>query len=200
MLKTNTIGRAGEHYVAAEINRRGAYASPFSGNVPGIDVIATDARQERVAFIQVKTKRVEGHRWPASLSHGWVIPEDACECFCLGTCDPDGCIGAAIKSRNHPHHERATDLLSLCEKRGKVDHYWVFVSLEELGFWVIPDDDVRKFIRRHHTRYLEERGGHRPGSKHASLGTRIGPQDFADWRGRWSVLCLGLPDSPPAPL
>ena len=30
---SDRIGRAGEHYVAAELNRRGAYAAPFSGNV-----------------------------------------------------------------------------------------------------------------------------------------------------------------------
>ncbi len=42
---SNRIGRAGEHYVAAELNRRGAYASPFSGNVPGIDIVATDAKR-----------------------------------------------------------------------------------------------------------------------------------------------------------
>ena len=62
---TDKVGRAGEHYVAAELNRRGAYASPFSGNVPGIDIVATDDDMKRMAYIQVKTKR--GH---SKLAHG----------------------------------------------------------------------------------------------------------------------------------
>ena len=51
--RTDNIGRAGEHYVAAELNRRGAYASPFSGNVPGIDIVATDQDRQQMAYIQV---------------------------------------------------------------------------------------------------------------------------------------------------
>ena len=70
-LSTDNIGRAGEHYVAAKLNRRGAYASPFSGNVPGIDIIATDDDQNRMAYIQVKTKRGRGN-WHMSLNHGWA--------------------------------------------------------------------------------------------------------------------------------
>ena len=69
---TDTIGRAGEHYVAAELNRRGVYASPFSGNVPGIDIVATDHLRERMVYIQVKTKRTAGN-WHMSLGHGWII-------------------------------------------------------------------------------------------------------------------------------
>ena len=66
---TDKVGRAGEHYVAAELNRRGAYASPFSGNVPGIDIVATDDDQKCTAYIQVKTKRDHG-KWHMSLNHG----------------------------------------------------------------------------------------------------------------------------------
>ena len=54
---TNYIGRAGEHYVAAELNRLEVYATPFSGNLPGIDVLATSTDGEHTALIQVKTKR-----------------------------------------------------------------------------------------------------------------------------------------------
>ena len=100
--RTDTIGRAGEHYVAAELNRRGAYASPFSGNVPGIDIVATDRRQERTLFIQVKTKR-KGN-WPLSLAHGWEIPTPNPVCLCLGTCKPGSC------KDDHQHHLDAKDL------------------------------------------------------------------------------------------
>lgn len=55
-LHTGQVGPAGEHYVAAEIHRRGGYAVTFSGNMKGIDLLASDAGHVRKIAIQVKTK------------------------------------------------------------------------------------------------------------------------------------------------
>ena len=45
--RNQQIGRAGEHYVAAELNRRGTYAVTFTGNMPKIDVMASNAERTR---------------------------------------------------------------------------------------------------------------------------------------------------------
>lgn len=50
------VGRAGELLVAAEIHRRGGYATAFSGNMPGIDILASNVDHSRLVTIQVKTK------------------------------------------------------------------------------------------------------------------------------------------------
>lgn len=55
-LKTHQVGQAGEHYVAAELHRRGAYAVTFSGNMPDIDILASNVDRTRTISIQVKTK------------------------------------------------------------------------------------------------------------------------------------------------
>ncbi|MFT8178371.1 hypothetical protein ACLXNF_12375 [Mycobacteroides chelonae] len=55
-LTTQQVGSAGEHFVAAEIHRRGGYAVTFSGNMRDIDLLASDATHDRVIKIQVKTK------------------------------------------------------------------------------------------------------------------------------------------------
>lgn len=52
------VGRAGELYVAAEIHRRGGYAVTFAGNMPGIDILASDQDLVRRITIQVKTKTI----------------------------------------------------------------------------------------------------------------------------------------------
>ena len=39
------VARAGEHFVAAELNKRGAYAVTFAGNMPKIDLLACNADQ-----------------------------------------------------------------------------------------------------------------------------------------------------------
>jgi hypothetical protein len=50
------VARAGEMFVAAEINKRGGYAVTFAGNMPGIDILASDLADNRLISIQVKSK------------------------------------------------------------------------------------------------------------------------------------------------
>lgn len=63
------VGRAGEHLVAGEILRRGGHAVTFAGNMPDIDVLASDAAQHRTVWIQVKSKR-GGRVWQTSTARG----------------------------------------------------------------------------------------------------------------------------------
>ncbi|HRD10798.1 MAG TPA: hypothetical protein PLI79_02945 [Mycobacterium sp.] len=67
-LTTQQVGSAGEHFVAAEIHRRGGYAVTFSGNMHDIDLLASDANHDRVVSIQVKTK-TRG-TWQTSTTRG----------------------------------------------------------------------------------------------------------------------------------
>ena len=55
-------GQIGEYLVCAELGRRGLIATPFSGNVPTFDVLATDD-QCRTVPIQVKASRSDN--WPS---------------------------------------------------------------------------------------------------------------------------------------
>lgn len=56
-------GQIGEYLVCAELGRRGLIATPFAGNVPTFDVLATD-EMCRTVPIQVKASR--GDSWPSS--------------------------------------------------------------------------------------------------------------------------------------
>lgn len=71
MLRLNPtqVARAAEHFVVAEIHRRGGYAACFGGNMPDIDVIATDVEQTRTVTIQVKAKK-GGRTWQTSITRG----------------------------------------------------------------------------------------------------------------------------------
>lgn len=60
------VGRAGEYFVVAELNKRGAFAVPFAGNMPKIDIIACNSDESRTVYIQVKTKR-GGKTWHSSI-------------------------------------------------------------------------------------------------------------------------------------
>jgi hypothetical protein len=54
-------GQIGEYLVCAELGKRNLIATPFAGNVPAFDVLATDEFCRTVP-IQVKTTR--GDNWP----------------------------------------------------------------------------------------------------------------------------------------
>ena len=60
--KTQQIGRSGECYVAAELNRRGYDATTFTGNLPHVDILAVTPRWKAL-YIQVK----------AQTGRGWAI-------------------------------------------------------------------------------------------------------------------------------
>jgi hypothetical protein len=51
------VAQAGEYFVAAERNKRGAFAVTVAGNMPKIDIIASNCDSSRTVYIQVKTKR-----------------------------------------------------------------------------------------------------------------------------------------------
>jgi hypothetical protein len=55
-LTTQQVCEVGQHLVAAQIHLHGGYAPTFAGNMPGIDLLATDAELKRAVYIQVKTR------------------------------------------------------------------------------------------------------------------------------------------------
>jgi hypothetical protein len=64
--RNQQVGRAGEYFVVAELNKRGAFAVPFAGNMPSIDIIACNSDESCTVYIQVKTKR-GGKNWHSSI-------------------------------------------------------------------------------------------------------------------------------------
>jgi hypothetical protein len=64
--RNQQVGRAGENFVVAELNKRGAFAVTFAGNMPKIDIIASNTDESRTVYIQVKTKR-SGKSWQANI-------------------------------------------------------------------------------------------------------------------------------------
>ncbi len=69
-LTNQQVARAGELFVAAEIHRRGGYAVTFAGNMPGIDMLASDRDNTDRISIQVKTKGSKSQGWQTSTRKG----------------------------------------------------------------------------------------------------------------------------------
>lgn len=76
-LNTQQVAQAGEQFVSAELHRRGAYAVTFSGNMPNIDILASDLEQQRTVSIQVKTKAAG--TWHTTITRGEPREENPAE-------------------------------------------------------------------------------------------------------------------------
>lgn len=71
-LNTQQVQRVGEHFVVAELHRRGAYAE-FLGNLP-IVILACDIDRTREVSIHVKTKTAG--TWQTTIRRGRRRDED----------------------------------------------------------------------------------------------------------------------------
>ena len=64
-VRNQQVGCAGELFVAAELNKRGATATLYLTNTPRVDVVATDPEQRKTVHIQVKSSRSK--RWHGNI-------------------------------------------------------------------------------------------------------------------------------------
>jgi hypothetical protein len=63
-LTKGLTGIAGEYFVAAELSRRGFMASVLLRNNESIDIHASNAMNNKIFAIQVKTSQTEKNNWP----------------------------------------------------------------------------------------------------------------------------------------
>jgi hypothetical protein len=134
------VGRAGEHFVAGEILRRGGHASTFAGNMPDIDVLAADKQQDRTVWIQVKTKRA-GRAWQSSITRGRIRePENSPVRFWilvdLAPADPEYYVMPEwwIENDIHEAHSRYLDRHGGQRARTK-DSTHHAIPLERVAEW-----------------------------------------------------------------
>lgn len=141
---TKLTGAVGEFLVAAELCRRGLIATPFSGNVPYYDIVASD---EYGGHLVVQVKAVNKSSWQFDSSK-----------FVEITMDGDRQIlGSEIKD---PFPNLYCVFVALRELESR-DRYFIFS-------W----SELRTVIVNHHRDYLEKHGGVRPKaptSKHCSI-------------------------------
>ena len=80
MSNVNTVilGAAGEHFVMAELLRRGLVAAKAPEGVPHFDIVTTDINGQRLAAIQVKSRRDFAHGdkgWHMKAKHEELMSE-----------------------------------------------------------------------------------------------------------------------------
>jgi len=132
------VGQVGEFLICAELGRRGLIATPFAGNVPRFDVIATDEDCNTVP-IQVKTNNGTGS-WQCSGDKFLDIEYDA-----------KTTVQTVVGQRPLPDPDTIWALVWLGHRQNKDDR-----------FFVMMHRDFQRLVHEHHVAYLRQHNGIRP--------------------------------------
>ena len=152
------IKQVGEYRVAAELARRGLFASTFSGNIPYYDIVASHPQGGHVP-VQVKSK-ARGS-WQLNIGHYAEVTFDG-EIQHIGKAQPP-------------------------PTRGLV-YVFVDMGLDcEDQFYVIDWDSLCILLIEAHRAYLAKHGGRRPKNP-TSVHTAVGAKQLAAYRDRWEII------------
>jgi hypothetical protein len=159
-------GATGEFRVAAELCRRGLLATPFSGNVPHYDIVASGQQGGHVA-IQVKT--INRGAWQFDIRRFMQITLEE-------TPQGDRQVPGRVVREPYP---------------GLV---FVLVVLSQDGndrFFILTWKQLCQIIVSHYRRYLEKHGGVRPKAPR-SFHTLLTVDEVVDYEGRWEIIRRSL--------
>ena len=111
------VGRAGELFVAAELNRRGVLATLYLINTPRVDVVASSPVTSKTIAIQVKTKGPQSRAWQGNISR---IKEEVC-----GAADTDFIIFVSLNSLDGVPDYYVCNLREFAQKHLEQHNKWL---------------------------------------------------------------------------
>lgn len=156
---TKLTGAVGEFLVSGELCRRGLMATPFSGNVPHYDIIASD---EHGGHLVIQVKAINKTNWQF----------DASKFVDIKMKGDQQILGKRVKE---PYPDLFCVFVSLGDNN-TTDRYFVFS-------W----DRLSKIIYDHHKKYLEKHGGIRPRAPE-STHCSISISELETFENRWDLI------------
>ncbi len=161
------VGQIGEFLVCAELGRLGLIATPFAGNVPGYDVIATDERCNSVP-IQVKANN-GGKSWQLS-----------------------GDKYLEIDYNQKTKTQRVIRLKRLADPEIIFVFVWLGHHEEKPDrFFIVPHREYQKVVSRHYRANLKRHDGRRPKAPE-SRHTAIQLPELEPYEGCWNTILDAL--------
>ena len=161
---TKLTGATGEFLVAAELCRRGLMATPFAGNVPHYDIIASGQRGGHLA---IQVKAINGSTWQFNVRNFMKVEFDG----------KRQVPGAALRE---PYPNLQVVLVALENDSRQHDRYFVMSWLE-----------LRAIATKKYRRYLRKHDGIRPRAP-GSFHTAVAEAEVEDFEDRWEDLFEAL--------
>jgi hypothetical protein len=165
--RTNQLtGAVGEFLVAAELCRRGLLATPFAGNVPHYDIIASGQSGGHLA---VQVKAINGFNWQFDIRK-----------FADVRLSSDG--KQQVGGR---HPEPYPDLMCVLV---------VLAGTGKDRFFILEWKDLQDVLVRGYEAYLLKHGGVRP-KKADSFHDSLGIEDVKPFENQWGKILERIPDN-----
>ena len=151
---------AGEYLACAELCRRGLLATTFTGNVPELDILATDKDLQTIP-IQVK----------GNAKGDWMLRANS------------------FLNINYNEETKIQTILGEKDfKKSKL--IYIFVKVVDQGkdeFYILRLQDLQRIIVKNYNEYLQKHGGRRPKSP-KSMHTAILLKHLSGYRDNWKLL------------
>ena len=157
-------GATGEFLVAAELCRLGLIATPFAGNVPHYDIIASGQSGGHLA-IQVKT--INKSTWQFDIRNFMHV-------------DFDGKRQISGTAKPIPYPNLQVVLVALANSSRLKDRFFVMSWIE-----------LRNLLNRNYRRYLRKHNGMRPKAP-GSFHTALSDNSVIAFKDRWEALIEAL--------
>ena len=156
-----------EHLVAAELARRGIVATPFSGNVPDIDILAF--KSGKSISVQVKSAKT-GNITVANVERDYLILIQ------------EGNFQRVISKKEMPQWKK--DLIFVVVFIGE--------NLGEDRFYICKNSDIQEIIFSNYESSLQRHGGIRPrnpNSRHCAYSE----EDLSSFKDKWNLIFVPNP-------
>jgi hypothetical protein len=176
---TQLTGAIGEFLVSAELCRRKLLATPFAGNVPHYDIIASGQSGGHLA---VQVKAINGLTWQFDIRKF----ADVQLCNEKGEQSKDG--ERQIVGQRKP--EPFPDLMCVL----------VVLKPEATGqdrFFVLEWKELQDILVRSYEAYLTKHGNRRPKAP-GSFHTALAIDQAKPFEDKWDKICDRVPKPPPA--
>lgn len=161
---TKLTGAVGEFLVAAELCRRNLVATPFSGNVPHYDIIASG---ERGGHLAVQVKTINGPNWQFNIRQFVDVQLDGQRRQILGESKPEPYPGLRY-------------VLVVLGKDGARDR-----------FFILTWPELRDLVVSGYSHYLAKHGGIRPKAPE-SFHVSLSVGEVEPFEDRWQTLLDAL--------
>ena len=164
--ETKLTGSVGEFRVAAELCRRGLLATPFAGNVPHYDVIASGQRGGHLA---IQVKAINGSTWQFDVRRFLKIRRQGRRQIAAGL-------------QREPYPDLFCVLVALSKS-------------EPDRFFVLTWRELRRIVALGYRSYLRKHGGVRPKAPD-SFHTTVSIDEVERFEGQWKRLSPNLAKMP----
>jgi hypothetical protein len=161
----------GEYLVCAELGKHNLIATPFAGNVPAFDVLATDEFCHTVP-IQVNTTRSE--KWPADARHWINIQYDE-----------------STKIQTNLGRQEITN--------PNLIYVFVAIALDDKSkdrFFILKKLQLQEIVLKQYCDYMDKHGWKRPRNPE-SYDCRFSIPEVQDYENNWKLISDGLAPSSP---